>query len=91
MEIQAKAPKKKCLTQLVRSMSIKTDNPAQQEFLAVLYATFIEGGVLSIQSDGRQGKPERKAVLVLNGMGYFDKPEPTPKTTNERDRTTTGP
>lgn len=65
MEINAKAPKKETLSELCRFLSIKTDDPKQQAFLAALYAVAVDGGTVTVRH-------KRRGVtrLTFNGMNY---------------------
>lgn len=53
MEINAKAPRKGTLSEHCRFLSVKTDDPEQQAFLAALYAVAVDGGSVTVKHKRR--------------------------------------
>lgn len=70
MEVKAKAPRKGCITDHVRQLTIKTDDPVNQKFLANLHAIFLDGGTIRIDSK----KPKTETVILsLEGLLRYER------------------
>lgn len=77
MEVKAKAPRKGCITDHIRQLTIKTDDPVKQKFLADLHTIFLDGGTIRIDSKKPKTEP---VILALDGFLRY-----------ERNSKTTGP
>lgn len=69
MEVKAKAQRKGCITDHVRQLTIKTDDPVKQKFLADLHAIFLDGGTIRIDSKKPKTEP---VILSLDGFLRYE-------------------
>lgn len=81
MEITAKAPRKQCISDGCRTITIKTDDPEQQKFLTALHDFFVRGGEAVIKP-----KNTPMTILVAKGFGYFNEPTTTDEPNNKAPR-----